>query len=246
MSFIRPATPGFLVTLVATILLAIVCFSVPYVKSVFFLRASLAVEGLSGNITFGTLGYCLHLSNGTTCTKPHLGYELGTILVVLQLHWHSSSFADINQLVGNNTNINIPQVVVKWVTYALVLHIIALCFAAGSAIFGILAHLSELAGSCLSTCISGFGASVTLLAFIFDLVFFFLAKPASTASMEDTHPWVMPSGLLSQRFSYYFSAGSFTVSAGAASTVVHATVSAVWTTDGSLQTKMRSSCVWLL
>ena len=77
---------------------------------------------------------------------------------------------------GNKTNINIPQVVVKWITYALVLHIVALVLAAISALFGLLAHVREFSMTCFSTCISGLGAAVTLLAFIFDLVFFFLAK----------------------------------------------------------------------
>ena len=78
MGILRPATPGFLVTLAAAVLLAIVSFSVPYFKSVFFLKASLADEGISGTITFGTLGYCIELSNGTTCSKPSVGYQLGT------------------------------------------------------------------------------------------------------------------------------------------------------------------------
>jgi hypothetical protein len=73
----RPATPGFIVTLIATILLAIVSFSVPWFKSVFFLKASLAVEGINGSITFGVLGYCLQLNNGTTCSKASVGYQLG-------------------------------------------------------------------------------------------------------------------------------------------------------------------------
>lgn len=77
----RPATPGFLVTLIATILLAVVSFSVPWFKSIFFLKASLAVEGVSGSITFGVLGYCLELNNGTTCSKPSIGYELGKTLL---------------------------------------------------------------------------------------------------------------------------------------------------------------------
>ena len=76
MGCIRSATPGFLVTLTAAVLLAIVSFSVPYFKSVFFLKASLQNEGVSGEITFGTLGYCVHLANGTTCSKPTVGYEL--------------------------------------------------------------------------------------------------------------------------------------------------------------------------
>jgi hypothetical protein len=104
MGIIRPATPGFLVTLIATVLLAVVSFSVPYFHSIFFLKASLAVEGVSvslvgsrlhvsvmliihfmmqGSVTFGTLGYCLTLPNGTTCSKPSVGYEFG----VFNDHW---------------------------------------------------------------------------------------------------------------------------------------------------------------
>ena len=77
MGFIRPATPGFLVTLAAAILLAIVSFCVPYIKSVYFLKATITTGGNSGTITFGTLGYCLELSNGTLCSTPAVGYELG-------------------------------------------------------------------------------------------------------------------------------------------------------------------------
>lgn len=77
MGLIRPATPGFLVTLAATILLAIVSFCVPYFKSVYFLRADISAANVEGSITFGTLGYCLELSNGTSCSKPSIGYELG-------------------------------------------------------------------------------------------------------------------------------------------------------------------------
>lgn len=73
----KPATPGFIVTLIATILLAIVSFSVPWFKSIFFLKASLAVEGISGSVTFGVLGYCFQLNNGTTCSKASVGYQLG-------------------------------------------------------------------------------------------------------------------------------------------------------------------------
>ncbi|KAH9964186.1 SUR7/PalI family-domain-containing protein [Russula dissimulans] len=155
----KPATPGFLVTLTATILLAIVSFSVPWFKSVFFLKASLSVENVEGTITFGVLGYCLELNNGTTCSKPSIGYEL-----------------DIDQLVGNKTKISIPQVVVKWITYALVLHIVALVLATISSVFGLLAHVREFSMSCVSSCVSGVGAAITLLAFVFDLTFFFLAK----------------------------------------------------------------------
>lgn len=77
---------------------------------------------------------------------------------------------------GNNLPVQIPQVVVKWITYALFLHVIALVGAAASAVFGLLAHVREMSMACCSTCISGFAAVVTLIAFIFDLVLFFVAK----------------------------------------------------------------------
>ncbi|KAJ3750856.1 SUR7/PalI family-domain-containing protein [Lentinula detonsa] len=159
MGCIRPATPGFVCTLTATVLLAVVSFCVPYFKSVYFLKASITEDGFNGTITFGTLGYCLELSNGTTCSSPSVGYEL-----------------DINSLVGDDTSLQIPQVAVKWLTYALVLHIVAFGLAGGSAVFGLLAHVREMSMSCCSTCVSGFAAVVALLAFVFDLALFFTAK----------------------------------------------------------------------
>lgn len=84
---------------------------------------------------------------------------------------------DINSLVGDNISaLQIPQVAVKWITYALVLHIVALALAAGSAVFGLLAHIREMAMTCCSTCVSGFAAAVAFLAFVFDLALFFIAK----------------------------------------------------------------------
>lgn len=159
MSCIRPATPGFICTLTATILLAIVSFCVPYFKSVYFLKADYSVNNVNGSVTFGTLGYCLELGSNVTCSKPSVGYEL-----------------DINSLVDLPLNIEIPNVAVKWLTYALVLHLVALALSAGSAVFGLLAHVREMSMTCCSTCVSGFAAGVALLAFIFDLALFFIAK----------------------------------------------------------------------
>ncbi|CAL1694025.1 unnamed protein product [Somion occarium] len=153
MGWLRPATPGFLVTLAATILLALVTFSAPFLKSIYFLKASLNQENIGGNIVFGTFGYCFELGNGTTCSKPSVGYQL-----------------------GNDLPIQIPSVIVKWITYALFLHAVALILAAISAAFGLLAHVREFTMTCCSTCVSGFAAAVAMLAFIFDIAFFFLAK----------------------------------------------------------------------
>jgi hypothetical protein len=77
MGCLRPATPGFICTLTATVLLAVVSFCVPFFKSIFFLKATITQDNVTGSITFGTLGYCLELSGTTTCSKPSVGYSLG-------------------------------------------------------------------------------------------------------------------------------------------------------------------------
>jgi hypothetical protein len=56
------------------------------------------------------------------------------------------------------------------------LHIVALVLAAISAFLGLLAHVREFSMTCFSSCTAGVGAAITLLAFIFDLALFFLAK----------------------------------------------------------------------
>jgi hypothetical protein len=78
--------------------------------------------------------------------------------------------------VGNKLPVEIPEVVVKWLTYVLVLHIVALALAAGAAVFGLLAHVREMAMTCCSTFISGLAAAVAFFAFVFDIALFFLAK----------------------------------------------------------------------
>jgi SUR7/PalI family len=83
---------------------------------------------------------------------------------------------DINGLVGNQLPVQIPEVLVKWLTYALALHIVALILSAGSAVFGLLAHVREMAMTCCSIFISGFAAVVALLAFIFDISLFLVAR----------------------------------------------------------------------
>ncbi|KAL5494732.1 hypothetical protein ACEPAI_193 [Sanghuangporus weigelae] len=157
----RPATPGFLITLTATILLALVSFNVPLIKSIYFLRANLSVSGVNGTMTIGTLGYCLELStNGTTCSSPTVGYTF-----------------DPGALVGDlPLDVDIPNVVVKWITYALFVHVIALCAAGVSALFGLLAHVREMSMACCSTCVSGLAAVLALVAFVFDIVLFFVVK----------------------------------------------------------------------
>jgi hypothetical protein len=53
---------------------------------------------------------------------------------------------------------------------------VAFGLAGVAAIFGLLAHVREMSMTCFSSCISGFGATVALVAFIFDIAIFFIAK----------------------------------------------------------------------
>ncbi|KAJ8482688.1 hypothetical protein ONZ45_g6112 [Pleurotus djamor] len=154
-----PATPGFLVTLVATVLLGLVSFNVPYFRSLYFLKASISVNNVNGTITFGTLGYCLDLPNNSTCSKPAVGYQL-----------------DVNDLVDNNLPVEIPDILVKWITYVLFLHIVAFVLAGVSAVFGLLAHLEMITMSCCSSLVSGLASTVAMFAFIFDVALFFITK----------------------------------------------------------------------
>jgi len=43
-------------------------------------------------------------------------------------------------------------------------------------VFGLLAHIREMSMTCCSTCVSGFGAAVAMIAFIFDIALFFLTR----------------------------------------------------------------------
>ena len=58
---------------------------------------------------------------------------------------------------------------------ALVLHIVAFALTAIFAIFGLIAHVCEMSMTCCSSFISGFGATVALVAF-FDIALFFVTK----------------------------------------------------------------------
>ena len=77
MSILRPATPGFVVTLAATACLALVSFSVPWFKSIFFLKATMQQGNFSGTVTFGVLGYCFETGSQVVCSNATVGYEFG-------------------------------------------------------------------------------------------------------------------------------------------------------------------------
>ncbi|GAA5904903.1 hypothetical protein JCM5296_006139 [Sporobolomyces johnsonii] len=157
---LRPATPGTLVVIAATVLLILVSVSTPLLKSIYFLKASIdaSVDGtdVSGTVTLGAWGYCV----GSTCSTPKLGYSL-----------------DVAELFGVSGALEgISTSVLKWITYLMVLHPIAAGFGVVSVIFGLLAHLRGFAGTALTTCFASFAATFATLAFIFDIAVFVIAK----------------------------------------------------------------------
>jgi len=77
MSILRPATPGFIVTLAATICLVLVSFSVPWFKTIYFLKATMQQDKYSAAVTFGVLGYCFETEGQVACSNASVGYEFG-------------------------------------------------------------------------------------------------------------------------------------------------------------------------
>jgi len=71
----RSATPGTILCLAATALLAVVSFNTPLLKSLYFLSATYSSGENAGTLTLGTLGYCLMNGGKTSCTGPTVGYE---------------------------------------------------------------------------------------------------------------------------------------------------------------------------
>lgn len=73
----RSATPGTLLSLIATVLLALVSFNTPLLKSIYFLQANFSSGQYAGTLRLGTLGYCLDAGGGEQCTGPTVGYSFG-------------------------------------------------------------------------------------------------------------------------------------------------------------------------
>jgi hypothetical protein len=161
----RGALPGSILILVATILLALVTFSVPIIKSIAFLTAKIGGTGSEKGetFTFGALGYCV----GSTCEGPTIGYSF-----------------DPTQLLGIATSvegINVDSskystAVIKGLTYTLVLHPIALAACVLTLLTGILANCGDLSLKCLNSVFSSLASVVTLIATGCDFALFVIAE----------------------------------------------------------------------
>jgi len=61
----------------ATVLLALVSFNVPLLKSLYFFEANFSNGEYAGRLRLGALGYCLSTGGKETCVGPKIGYNLG-------------------------------------------------------------------------------------------------------------------------------------------------------------------------
>jgi hypothetical protein len=82
---------------------------------------------------------------------------------------------DPNVVFGINL-FNIPTAVTKYLTYTLILHIVALGAAVVATIFGLLSHISSLSVLCFPTCFASIASSFALISLVLDLVMFYIAK----------------------------------------------------------------------
>ncbi|EGG05913.1 uncharacterized protein MELLADRAFT_87634 [Melampsora larici-populina 98AG31] len=160
-----PQTPGTLVVLAAAVLLVLVSISTPILKDFYFLsadvEATVSSVTLKGNIKLGVFGYCIVLGSQDACSPVTLGYAL-----------------DPNSLLSlpQDTNLGISSTVLKNLTYVLILHPIAAGLAVLAVIFGLLSHIREFSRTCWTSFFASLATTVALIAFVFDIVAFSIAK----------------------------------------------------------------------
>lgn len=86
---------------------------------------------------------------------------------------------DLNAILGlPDRLIDIPASISKYLTYALVLHIVALGCAAVALVMLALEMIPGFNMLCFPTCAASIAGSVALIAFVFDLAIFYIAKAA--------------------------------------------------------------------
>jgi hypothetical protein len=81
-----------------------------------------------------------------------------------------------NQQIVNGLPIQIPLTAAKWLTYALVLNIVALVSSAIATFLGLLAHVREMSMSRGTSIASGFSSTMAFFALVFNISFTLLAR----------------------------------------------------------------------
>ncbi|KAJ7348430.1 hypothetical protein DFH08DRAFT_865963 [Mycena albidolilacea] len=164
---------GLASVVVATGLLGMVAFDVPYFKSVYFLRIDLgngtattaSANQTSPFVDLGALGFCTDLkdSNGLQCSPPHIGYSL----------------SEASQFLNGTLPPALAAAVVtvsSALTKVLVLHIVAFGIALVSLAFALLAFIGIPIVDRCSSCFCGFAGAAAFAVFVFDIAFFEIIK----------------------------------------------------------------------
>lgn len=182
---------GLASVVVATGLLGMVAFDVPYFKSIYFLRIDLGdgtATTASANqanpfVDLGALGFCTDLkdSNGLQCSPPHIGYSLSGLAFspyngICQM---LTSRSEASQFLGGTLPPALKTAVVtvsSALTKVLVLHIVAFGIALVSLAFALLAFIGVPIVERCSTCFCGFASAAAFAVFVFDIAFFEIIK----------------------------------------------------------------------
>lgn len=100
---------------------------------------------------------------------------------------HLQLTSELNTILGIGENLfKIPAAVSKWMSYTLILHVVALGFCGLGALAGLLDLIPGFQMICFPTCLAGIGGAVALIALIFDLIMFFIFK-ASVNKITGAH-----------------------------------------------------------
>ncbi|KAJ7791913.1 actin cortical patch SUR7/pH-response regulator pali [Mycena olivaceomarginata] len=159
---------GVICIAIATILLGLVTFGVPYLKSFYLLRIDISqsVLGLDNPyVTLGVLGYCTDLQKGLglQCSPANIGYSISVPLIIE---------GTLPSILSDGIDIATAAL-----TRALVLHIVAFVFALTAFGFSLLAYLGiPCIAECCADLLSGFAAVTSFAIFIFDLACFDVIK----------------------------------------------------------------------
>lgn len=178
----KETIPGIALSVIPVVLLAIVSFNTPLLKSLFFLKA----EYSGFEATFGTLGYCTNggvaVTNGSAvdadgCVGPTIGYTFDPDAI----------FALQNPI------FDIPNVVTKYLTYVLFLHVVgescgdsphgipltsrkALCTGVAGILLSLLDLIPNFSLLCFPAFFQWLTSALSLISFIIDAIMFYIAR----------------------------------------------------------------------
>ncbi|GAA5918595.1 hypothetical protein JCM21900_000415 [Sporobolomyces salmonicolor] len=178
----------------ASILLLISTITAPVVNSLALAKATITIDGYSGTLDLGALGYCLKVNGSSDdCSPTKVGYTLPTVL---------STLASATGTISSDA-----QSTIDAVSKAFVLHPIA----CGVTFFAFLvAAVSDRLGFLFAALIAALAAVLALVCMVLDLVFFYVVRRYADDQNLDiavsysTGTWVTVAAFACLFFSVFF------------------------------------------